>query len=479
MLRHTSVPTRPQSKRPMRRWLGRGLLVGLLGAATVWAALPSPDAWAATITVNTTTDEYNSDGDCSLREAVIAANTDTAVDACAAGSGHDTIALGAGNFTLSIAGNEDLAVQGDLDLKTDITLTGAGPNSTVITAAANDRVFEIGPSGGENPTITMSRLAITGGNPGGGGWSGGAISLYRGSLTLAAVHVRNNPGGVYAIAAVNTTALTIVDSRVDFNYGGISVGSTASALIMRSTISGNVVDNTYNGGGITNAGALVVVNSTLSGNQTDYDGGGIANTGTAELYNVTIANNRADADANANGDGGGIYQTGSLTLRNTLVGDNLLGTSTTSTLDCSGTLTSAGYNLVETTTGCTFSATSGDVTGLDPALDILSNYGGPVFTIRLQASSPAIDAGNPAGCIDENAAVLTIDQRGYARDAACDIGAYEADSAGTPTPTSTATVTATATTTSTPTATFTPTTTATAAPTETGVYQVYLVSLRH
>jgi len=38
-------------------------------------------ALAATITVNTTVDELNSDGDCSLREAIQAANTDAAVDA--------------------------------------------------------------------------------------------------------------------------------------------------------------------------------------------------------------------------------------------------------------------------------------------------------------------------------------------------------------------------------------------------------------
>jgi CSLREA domain-containing protein len=54
---------------------------------------------AAAITVNTTDDELNADGDCSLREAIVAANTDTAVDACPAGSGADTINLPAGTYT--------------------------------------------------------------------------------------------------------------------------------------------------------------------------------------------------------------------------------------------------------------------------------------------------------------------------------------------------------------------------------------------
>jgi CSLREA domain-containing protein len=47
-------------------------------------------ARAATITVNTTADELNRDGDCSLREAIQAANTNAAVDARPAGSSTET-----------------------------------------------------------------------------------------------------------------------------------------------------------------------------------------------------------------------------------------------------------------------------------------------------------------------------------------------------------------------------------------------------
>ena len=40
---------------------------------------------AAAISGNTTADELNEDGDCSLREAIRAANLDQAVDGCPAG----------------------------------------------------------------------------------------------------------------------------------------------------------------------------------------------------------------------------------------------------------------------------------------------------------------------------------------------------------------------------------------------------------
>lgn len=72
---------------------------------------------ATEITVTTTDDELNHDGDCSLREAIQAANTDLAVDACPAGNGHDTIMLPAGTYTHTLAGFEDENLAGDLDIK--------------------------------------------------------------------------------------------------------------------------------------------------------------------------------------------------------------------------------------------------------------------------------------------------------------------------------------------------------------------------
>ncbi|HKJ71482.1 MAG TPA: CSLREA domain-containing protein, partial [Gammaproteobacteria bacterium] len=73
----------------------RGLvcaLVLLLGPAV---------AGANGITVSETADELNSDGDCSLREAVRAANTDSAVDNCNNGTGAVIILVPAGTYQLS------------------------------------------------------------------------------------------------------------------------------------------------------------------------------------------------------------------------------------------------------------------------------------------------------------------------------------------------------------------------------------------
>src|SRR3954452_21200999 len=52
------------------------------------------------ITVTTVDDEVNSDGNCSLREALQAAAVDAVVDACPAGVGGDVIVLPEGNYGL-------------------------------------------------------------------------------------------------------------------------------------------------------------------------------------------------------------------------------------------------------------------------------------------------------------------------------------------------------------------------------------------
>lgn len=76
---------------------------------------------AGTITVNSTADTVADDGECTLREAIIAANDDTASGAtpgeCAAGSGADTINFaitGAADFT--IGGQNGYTILPDSDL---------------------------------------------------------------------------------------------------------------------------------------------------------------------------------------------------------------------------------------------------------------------------------------------------------------------------------------------------------------------------
>jgi hypothetical protein len=258
---------------------------------------------------------------------------------------------------------------------------------------------------------------------------------------------------------------TLMNTHVDGNHNDNSGGgvSNAGTLYLRnSLVSGNTAAD--NAGGIHNStGTLLVVNSTISGNSADIHAGGILNSTTAALINTTITDNTADADADDVGHAGGVYNNSSagavLTIRNTIIGGNVDNSAVTIISDCSGTLISEGYNLIENLTGCALSGSpDGNITGASPDLGPLQLNGGPTLSHSLLAGSPAIDAGNPGGCLDENSAALTDDQRGFIRPAdgdgnselICDIGAFEYLSPGAPTPTNT------------PTATMTPTDTATA-----------------
>jgi CSLREA domain-containing protein len=299
-----------------------------LFATTLWLAFP---VRAATITVNTTSDEVNNDDDCSLREAIIAANTDVAVSGCLAGNGADTVNIPAGTYAFTLSGaDENGALTGDLDILEDLTIIGAGKSQTIIEANGLDRVFQTFTGTG---TVVLSGLTLMGGNA--DDLEGGAIYAGSGTVTLTNVRVQNNVGvNGGGIAAYHSATVKIVNSRINDNTATGPVNGTGGGVNVYGTVHliGSLVDgNTAagSGGGIATyygAGTLLVVNSTISGNKADFYGGGISNAGTTVLYNATIVENTADFDENDSGDGGGVYHAssgvGDFDFRNTVIGDN-------------------------------------------------------------------------------------------------------------------------------------------------------------
>ena len=150
-------------KRLFRKVIGR-LPLFVLALSSALVASPSP-AEAAAITVNTTSDVVADDGQCSLREAITAANNDAAsgstVGECPAGSGDDTITLPAGSYTLSLVGaTEDANATGDLDITDHLTITGASPSTTLIDGGSIDRVLHIT----TGATVQLNSVTIANGD---------------------------------------------------------------------------------------------------------------------------------------------------------------------------------------------------------------------------------------------------------------------------------------------------------------------------
>jgi predicted outer membrane repeat protein len=235
----------------------------------------------------------------------------------------------------------------------------------------------------------------------------------------------NFAGAMYCSASV---LITITNSTFFGNSSG-SGGSGAigftdtKAIISGCTFSGNT---TLGAGGamVANArtGATIgIENSTFSGNTADFAGAFYAQEGTTDLRNVTITANSARRA------GGGFNNPGPATrvvLRNTIVAGNTV--TLPGDTDCSGPVVSNGYNVIGSSDGCT-GLVSSDLTGNLPALAPLSINGGFTLTHLPFLSSPAVEGGNPSGCLGLSGANLTVDQRGLRRPfgARCDIGSVE------------------------------------------------------
>ncbi|MGD8864508.1 MAG: CSLREA domain-containing protein, partial [Anaerolineales bacterium] len=115
------------------------LMVLFLLTSIAFAAVRAVQA-EATIVVNSFADRIANDGECTLREAVRAANEDkggSKEGECLAGSGADTIVLPPGVYVLdrSDSGNEDAAAAGDLDVVSEITIVAEGQGASVVEAA--------------------------------------------------------------------------------------------------------------------------------------------------------------------------------------------------------------------------------------------------------------------------------------------------------------------------------------------------------
>jgi hypothetical protein len=254
--------------------------------------------------------------------------------------------------------------------------------------------------------------------------SGGGI-YNSGIITVTRSTIKDNQGwcggGIYnqgGILTVDGSVIAGNNNNTPYGNGaGICTTEVGTVAIRNSAITGNTG---YGSGALyIEASAVVITNSTLSGNSTGYWGGAIyLNSGTLYLNSSTMTDNSAGAST------GGLYTEqaaagSSAVLRNSIIADN---SSYNPPHDCSGSLTtSGGYNLLGS--GCPGMAGLGDLVGVNPQLGPLT---GNVGYHPLLANSPAINAGDPAGCRDEDGNLVSTDQRGAPRVGRCDIGAYEA-----------------------------------------------------
>jgi len=320
---------------------------------------------AATLTVNTFSDVINAaDNQCSLREAVIAANTNTASgnttnfpNECAAGEADpavDVINLPAGTYTLAIGPEADNAAGapnvyvygeytatwnaggaaydvtvtpdatvGDLDISESVSLVGLDtgaiidggwtpansvtdltqdPGST--TAGFGDRILHVvttAPSAALD--VQINNVTVKGGRiP--------TVSFLAPDGTTTYQLRRNGGGlaaGVAAVAYVPSTGGPGTDKGHNGGRGGPGgTGGDETGVTYTMTLSNLVASGNYagDGGGIYTPAETSAALLTVTGNRGLANGGGIYNDATMTLLNSTVSGNGAEG-------GGGMFDTGS------------------------------------------------------------------------------------------------------------------------------------------------------------------------
>ncbi|MBV7339336.1 CSLREA domain-containing protein [Chloroflexi bacterium TSY] len=320
------------------------------------------------IAVNTLEDELNNDGDCSLREAIQAANTDSIVDSCQSGVADDLITLPTGIYTLSLSGGgEDGNNRGDLDILSNLTISGVHSSSSLIDGNQLDRIFDIT----TGVTVAISGVQVRNGRTTNGADSGcgetgnepcsaedGGGILNAGFLTLNNLIIRSNSTGNGGNASVT------FDNSFPGGHAGDGAGlfNRGTLIVNDSVIDENLAGHGGKGdlgvsggqggrgGGIFNTGIVILTNSTVQKNATGQwnrtvappgviggdgaAGGGIFNAGIFTLTSSTISTNttyRAGDGGGTHGlggdggNGGGIFNAGTLYVENSTISENQTG----------------------------------------------------------------------------------------------------------------------------------------------------------
>ena len=213
-------------------------------------------AKAATILVTTLDDSDVADADCSLREAIVAANGDAAHQGCGAGNGPDRIEFGV-EGTILLGSDLPIVIK-------DLVLAGpplAPDKSPALVIDGGDHRMFVLDGMPDGRTLTVQRLTLREGiHPTGGGC------------------VRFNDGDRLVVADSRMIAC-----RTDGTGGAIFGKNGASMTIRRSSLAGNLGFSGalyFVGEGSEDpvtppTATFVIEDSTFSGNQTEGPGGGV------------------------------------------------------------------------------------------------------------------------------------------------------------------------------------------------------------
>ncbi|MCA8996466.1 MAG: hypothetical protein KDA80_05770 [Planctomycetaceae bacterium] len=337
----------------------------------------------------------NNSGVGSLRQAILNSN---------AGSGADTINV---SVSGTIVITTPLLITSEITINADNRITvqgqmGSGFNAFDVNDGNSSNHVDVVFNGLE---VTLSDRAIVNSE----------------NLTINNSRIYGNSSGFFG-AGINHSRgrLTVLNSEFSANVGSAGgafyLGSTGSARIANTTISGN--SSPGRGAAIavspSSLGDIVITNVTVTGNNSDTDGNGSFDAAIDSDVPITINNSIVAGNFNTSGHSDLELSSGPASANNNVIGD----------FNSSGGIThGVDGNIV----GNKGSGTLDIGTLLDTNLAF--NHGAATRTHALVPGSPAIDNGSNALSVDGGGSRLQFSQLGspFVRvmNGTVDIGAYE------------------------------------------------------
>ena len=252
--------------------------------------------------------------------------------------------------------------------------------------------------------------------PGNTDRTGGGMYIFNGSPIVKNCTFTDNKalfgGAMYTTGSSPTIHNCIFQGNTAFIGGGIQITSSSSPEFLNCIFIGNVSDNDGGAMYITASSTPTIINSTLSGNAAGGQGGGlyINNNADVSISNSIIWNNSATPS--------------NIT---TSLPASILTQFNASTIIRSSIIANSGGS--ENWQFNTFTADGGNNKDINPLFVEQPVIGiGAMGDLRLQACSPAIDAGNN----QVNATATDLDGNPRLQNDVIDMGAYEFQSIPTP-----------------------------------------------
>lgn len=266
-------------------------------AAAVALGLGSTGVQSATITVTTLADG-SVPGQCTLRDAIQAANTDTVVAGCSAGAGPDEIV-----FSPGLTGTITLT-EGMLTVVAPATITGPGAELLTIDGNASNRHFAT------NSMLSLSNLRLANGYTNDSFYGGSAIIAQGALLELDNCVIESNVSGDVAYGGAITAMNSLVEigsCRFEGNQtqtasrGGFPPAMGAAILAANSGVTiyeSDFVNNQsdfFGGAVAAMGGSIVTIAESLFSGNSAYLGGAITaiQGATINLYDSLVSGNQA------------------------------------------------------------------------------------------------------------------------------------------------------------------------------------------